>query len=133
MPSFLHKLQRRSSRVTTKTNGAQDPESYAAASANGQNGNGLQHRVSSSTLNSSQIGSSTPSTTPATSTTEDMADQARTYGPTPLPVRSPTHAQRPGVDPLKRYSMNVISPKNRRARTVLTQSVGPVHSHQQRF
>jgi hypothetical protein len=133
MPSFLHKLQRRSSRVTTKTNGAQDPESYAAASANGQNGNGLQHRVSSSTLNSSQIGSSTPSTTPATSTTEDMADQARTYGPTPLPVRSPTHAQRPGVDPLKRYSMNVISSKNRRARTVLTQSVGPVHSHQQRF
>jgi hypothetical protein len=34
-------------------------------------------------------------------------EQPKTYGPTPLPMRSPTRAQRPGVEPVKRYSMNV--------------------------
>jgi hypothetical protein len=103
MPSIFHRLQRRSSRPAEKINGKHD-EPYPGDPANA---NGANRRVSSSTLNSSQVDSPTPSTTPATSTTEDSIDQGRTYGPTPLPLRSPTRAQRPGVDPIKRYSMNV--------------------------
>jgi hypothetical protein len=107
MPSIFHRLQRRASRPSTaKSNGKHD-NSMQAEHANAQNGNGVLQRKSSSTINSSQIGSSDPSITPATSTTEDSMDQPKTHGPTPLPVRSPTRAQRPGVDPLKRYSMNV--------------------------
>jgi hypothetical protein len=108
MPSFLQKLHRRSGRPSTKH--GNDSDQYPAEQANGHNsngnGNGVAHRQSTSTLNSSQVGSSTPSTTPATSTSE--ADQEpRTHGPTPLPMRSPTRAQRPSAEPLKRYSMNV--------------------------
>jgi hypothetical protein len=104
MPSIFHRLQQRSSRAAEKINGKQD-EPYRGEHANG---NGVDHRVSSSTLNSSQVDSPTPSTTPATSTTEDSSmEQPKTYGPTPLPMRSPTRAQRPGVEPVKRYSMNV--------------------------
>ncbi|KAH6534498.1 hypothetical protein HBI07_145730 [Parastagonospora nodorum] len=109
MPSFLHRLQRRSSRpATAKPRGKHD-EPYPDDHANGHNGNGVSHRVSSSTLNSSRVGGSDPSTTPATSTTEDNVDQPKTHGPTPLPMRSPTRAQRPGADPVKRYSMNGLS------------------------
>jgi len=106
MPSFLQKLHRRSSRPSTKH--GKDDKQYPGNQTNGDhaNGNGVAHRQSSSTLNSSQVGSSTPSTTPATSTTEGDMDP-KTNGPTPLPVRSPTRAQRPGADPIKRYSMNV--------------------------
>jgi hypothetical protein len=101
MPSIFHRLQRRGSRPSTaKPNGKHD-ESYQPEPVQAHNGNGVHQRKSSSTMNSSHIGSSDPSITPATSTTED------THGPTPAPVRSPTRAQRPGVDPLKRYSMNV--------------------------
>jgi hypothetical protein len=64
---------------------------------NKQNGKGLAHRASASTMNSSQVASSTPSTTPATSTTDEV------HGPTPAPARP----QRPNVDPVKRYSTNV--------------------------
>lgn len=76
-----------------------------ANGADAQNGKGLAHRVSASTLNSSQVGSSTPSTTPATSTTDEVNTQTKdlTNGPTPAPARP----QRPTVDPVKRYSMNV--------------------------
>jgi hypothetical protein len=104
MPSIFHRLQRRSSRPSTssKANGKHD-NAYQGE----QNGNGVAHRISSSTLNSSPVGSSTPSTTPATSTTEENLEQPKTHGPTPLPVRSPTRAQRPSVEPIKRYSMNV--------------------------
>lgn len=108
MPSFLHKLHRRSSRPSNKQ--VKDDSQLPGAQSNGHNGNsngnGDAHRQSSSTLNSSQVGSSSPSTTPATSTT-DGEIEPKTNGPTPLPVRSPTRAQRPGVDPVKRYSMNV--------------------------
>jgi hypothetical protein len=105
MPSIFHRLQRRGSRPSTAKPNGKHIESYQAEHANAQNGNGVSQRKSSSTINSSHIGSSDPSITPATSTTEDI------NGPTPLPVRSPTRAQRPGVDPLKRYSMNVGASK----------------------
>lgn len=101
MPSFLSQLRRKGSRGS-KTSNKHDhlrPDEVA----DGQNGHGMSHRVSSSTLNSSPVGSTSPSTTPATSTTEEV----HTHGPTPLPVRSPTRAQRPSVEPIKRYSMNV--------------------------
>jgi hypothetical protein len=102
MPSIFQRLHRKSSRPSTaKTNGQQG-EPPSGHVANG-NGNGVSHRVSSSTMSSSQQGS----TTPATSTTEDNTELPKHHGPTPLPVRSPTRAQRPSVDPLKRYSMNV--------------------------
>ena len=72
------------------------------------NGNGLKHRASASTLNSSQVGSSTPSTTPATSTTDEVNTQTKdfTNGPTPVPP-VPSRPQRPTTEPVKRYSMNV--------------------------
>lgn len=107
MPAFLEKLRRRSSRIA-RPNGEQNQQVLDEQVANGQNGSnghGLSHRVSASTLNSSQVGSPSQSTTPATSTTEDFTTQTKdnTYGPTPLPSRP----QRPSVDPVKRYSMNV--------------------------
>ena len=74
----------------------------------GHNGNGLKHRASASTLNSSQVDSSTPSTTPATSTTDEVNIQTKdlTNGPTPVPP-VPSRPQRPTTEPVKRYSMNV--------------------------
>lgn len=68
-----------------------------------QNGKALARRASASTLNSSSLTASTPSTTPATSTIEEI------NGPTPAPASAPAHArpQRPNVDPVKRYSTNV--------------------------
>jgi hypothetical protein len=106
MPSFLEKLHRRSSRPFSKR--GNDNNQYPADKPNGHNinGNGVAHRESNSTLNSSQVDSSTPSTTPAASTV-DGDQEPKIHGPTPAPVRSPTRAQRPSVDPLKRYSMNV--------------------------
>jgi hypothetical protein len=76
-------------------------------SAEGQNANGINRRVSASTLDSSQVGSSTPSTTPATSTTDEINTQTKdlTNGPTPAPARP----QRPTVDPVKRYSINGLA------------------------
>lgn len=107
MPSFLNNLRRKTSRSARLAgkNGHSNPDGQPA----GQNGNGLSHRVSASTLNSSQVDSSTPSTTPATSTTEDGPAQTKdhTNGPTPLPARP----QRPSVEPVKRYSMNVCTNK----------------------
>ncbi|KAF1843664.1 zinc metallo protein-like proteinase [Cucurbitaria berberidis CBS 394.84] len=105
MPSFLSSLRRKSSR-SSKASGRHG-QVVLDGQANGQNGNGLSHRVSASTLNSSQVGSSTPSTTPATSTTEDVTTLTKnlTNGPTPLPARP----QRPSVEPVKRYSMNGLS------------------------
>ncbi|KAI4664833.1 uncharacterized protein J4E79_003131 [Alternaria viburni] len=100
MPSFLRSLGRKSSRMSK--NGDKQ-----ANGADAQNGKGLAHRVSASTLNSSQVGSSTPSTTPATSTTDEVNTQTKdlTNGPTPAPARP----QRPTVDPVKRYSMNGLA------------------------
>ncbi|KAF2033347.1 hypothetical protein EK21DRAFT_59100 [Setomelanomma holmii] len=107
MPSFIHKLTRRSSRPATKegpSNGLKSQEQTI-----GHKSNGVAHRPSSSTLNSSlQVDTSTPSTTPGTSTTGENGEP-RTNGPTPLPIRSPTRAQRPSVEPVKRYSMNGIT------------------------
>ncbi|KAJ4365570.1 hypothetical protein N0V83_008190 [Neocucurbitaria cava] len=105
MPSFLHNLRRKSSRSAKAFE--KPGQQVVDGQANGQNGKGLSHRVSASTLSSSQVGSSTPSTTPATSTSEDAAAHTKdnTYGPTPLPSRP----QRPSVDPVKRYSMNGLS------------------------
>ncbi|KAF1835389.1 hypothetical protein BDW02DRAFT_292423 [Decorospora gaudefroyi] len=100
MPSFLRHLGRKSSRSVKpgqkQTNGQTE----------GPNGQGLTHRVSASTLNSSQVGS-TPSTTPATSTTEEVNTQTKdpSNGPTPAPSRP----QRPNVEPIKRYSMNGLA------------------------
>ncbi|OAL54829.1 zinc metallo protein-like proteinase [Pyrenochaeta sp. DS3sAY3a] len=105
MPSFLNNLRRKTSRSARLAgkNGHSNPDGQPA----GQNGKGLSHRVSASTLNSSQVDSSTPSTTPATSTTEDGPAQTKDHanGPTPLPSRP----QRPSVEPVKRYSMNGLS------------------------
>jgi hypothetical protein len=70
-----------------------------------QNGKALARRASASTLNSSSLTASTPSTTPATSTIEEI------NGPTPAPASAPAHArpQRPNVDPVKRYSTNGVA------------------------
>jgi hypothetical protein len=90
MPSFLHSLRRKGSRQSShdKTNETSPTKTQY----------GFGRRPSSSTMNSSPVGSSTPSTTPATSTTEGEAP--------PVPAQS-TRPQRPSVDPVKRYSMNV--------------------------
>ncbi|CAO2656090.1 Nn.00g048930.m01.CDS01 [Neocucurbitaria sp. VM-36] len=105
MPSFLQSLRRKSSRSSKASE--KPGQQVLDGKASGQNGNGLAHRPSASTLNSSQVGSSTQSTTPATSTSEDVAAPTKdhTYGPTPLPSRP----QRPSVEPVKRYSMNGLS------------------------
>ncbi|KAK1917096.1 hypothetical protein P3342_011941 [Pyrenophora teres f. teres] len=103
MPSFLRSLGRKSSRMSKsgdRHNNATVPH----------NANGLKHRASASTLNSSQVGSSTPSTTPATSTTDEVNTQTKdvTNGPTPVPP-VPSRPQRPTTEPVKRYSMNGLA------------------------
>ncbi len=94
MPSFLHNLRRKSSRVSPK---ASDKHNDTATDGTTKTTYGAGRRPSSSTLNLSPVGSSTPSTTPATSTTDGDAP----------PVPNNTRPQRPSVDPVKRYSMNV--------------------------
>jgi hypothetical protein len=93
MPSFLSSL-RRKSKANIKT---ERPET---AYANGHS-NGVSRSKSSSTLNSTAMGSSSTSNTPATSTSGEASGQ---NGVPPLPTPRP---QRPGVNPTKRYSMNV--------------------------
>ncbi|KAJ8106570.1 hypothetical protein OPT61_g9445 [Boeremia exigua] len=87
MPSFLHKLSRKSSRASASPHDKNGEPSPTKAG----------RRPSSSTMNSSPVGSSTASTTPATSTTDGDAP--------PVPARP----QRPSVEPVKRYSMNGLS------------------------
>ncbi|KAF2702640.1 hypothetical protein K504DRAFT_475111 [Pleomassaria siparia CBS 279.74] len=98
MPSFLNSL-RRKSRSSIKT----DPEKQAISNGHSPvpNGNGVAQRKSSSTLNSSAVGSATP----ASSTAEDVAVQARAPASStpPLPTSRPP---RPDINVSKRYSMN---------------------------
>lgn len=90
MPSFLHSLRRKGSRQSSHDNTNETSPTKAQY--------GFGRRQSSSTMASSPVGSSTPSTTPATSTTE---------GEAPPVLAQSTRPQRPSVDPVKRYSMNV--------------------------
>jgi len=112
MPSFLSSL-RRKSRANFNISDKQGHAAYTNGDASGQNGNGMSRRKSSSTLNSSAVGSS-PSTTPATSTSGEASGQPNgpVHGVPPLP---PPRPQRPSTNPTKRYSLNVS---------------GPVHSNQ---
>lgn len=107
MPSFLHSLRRKGSRQSShdKTNESSLTKTQY----------GFGRRPSSSTMTSSPAGSSTPSTTPATSTTEGEAP--------PVPAQS-TRPQRPSVDPVKRYSMNVSTRQHMRAVPKLTRPQG---------
>lgn len=118
MPAFLAKLRRHSSRRSNASEQPaqqppqlpQHPSQYSQNGQNAQNGhkgNDLAPRISASTLNSLQVGTPSPSTTPATSTTEDVTSHSNdlTHGPTPLPTRP----QRPTVDTIKRYSMSGLS------------------------
>ncbi|KAF1976999.1 hypothetical protein BU23DRAFT_317554 [Bimuria novae-zelandiae CBS 107.79] len=104
MPSFLSSL-RRKSRHNIKTEHHEKHAAHDNTHANSQNTNGVSRRKSSSTLNSSAVGSST-STTPATSTSGEAQINGAKDDIPPLPTPRP---QRPGVNPTKRYSLNGMS------------------------
>jgi hypothetical protein len=102
MPSFLASL-RRKSRANIKTEEKHAPgHENGNGHANGQNGNGVSQRKSSSTLSSFALGSSSP----ATSTSGEASGQPNGIKDDipPLPTTRP---QRPGANPTKRYSLNV--------------------------
>lgn len=102
MPSFLSSL-RRKSKINVKTEEKHAPAHVNGnGHADGQNGNGVPRRKSSSTLNSSALGSSSP----ATSTSGEASGQSHGVKDDipPLPTTRP---QRPAANPTKRYSLNV--------------------------
>jgi hypothetical protein len=103
MPSFLSSL-RRKSRANIKTEEKHVPvHENGNGHANGQNGNGVPRRKSSSTLNSFALGSSS---SPATSTSGEASGHSNGVKDDipPLPTTRP---QRPAANPIKRYSLNV--------------------------